>query len=156
MTPGQEQKILEMWRSSVRVRDFLPPGFPTIVTLCGSTRFKEDYDRANAEEADAGRIVISVSRFGHRDGLEMSGDLKSRLDELHLRKIDLADEILVINKDTIVCELCGKPTRLYTELSGETECCRTRRWHRDKYVGESTRREIAYAERTGKRVRYLY
>lgn len=156
MTPEEEERLLEMWSGSVAVRKFMPPGFPTIVTLCGSTRFKDHYEQANADEADAGKIVLSVSRFVHRDGLEMSSDMKKRLDELHLRKIDLSDEILVINPEVIVCGLCGKPTRLYTELADDTECCRSRIYRKEKYVGESTRNEIAYAERTGKKVRYRF
>ena len=67
-----------------------------IVTLCGSTRFKEQF---------------------------MEVQKREMLDDIHLRKIDLADEIFVIN------------------VGG--------------YIGESTKREIAYAEKTGKTVKYL-
>jgi hypothetical protein len=70
---------------------------PTRVCLCGSTRFKEAYEKAMAEETLAGKIVLTVGLFGHREGLDMEGEVKKRLDELHLRKIDEADEILVIN-----------------------------------------------------------
>ena len=69
----------------------------TIVCLCGSTRFKEAFLKAGQEEALAGRIVVTVEIFGHFDGIEHSEGEKAALDELHLRKIDLADEILVIN-----------------------------------------------------------
>lgn len=96
---------------------------PTVVTLCGSTRFKDEFERAARDETLAGRIVLTVGMFGHREGLDMAGPVKAGLDELHLRKIDISDEILVLN------------------VGG--------------YVGESTRREIAYAERTGKAIRYL-
>ena len=71
-----------------------------------------------------GCIVISVGLFGH------SGDddvwklgVKEMLDDMHLRKIDMADEIFVIN------------------VGG--------------YIGDSTRREIAYAEQTEKTIKYL-
>lgn len=70
---------------------------PVVVCLCGSTRFREAYEKANREETLAGRIVLSVGLFGHLEGIDMSGPVKAMLDELHLRKIDLADEILVLN-----------------------------------------------------------
>ncbi len=68
-----------------------------IVCLCGSTRFKEAFIAANRSETLAGRIVLSVGLFGHEEGMDMSGSVKAQLDELHKRKIDLADEILVLN-----------------------------------------------------------
>lgn len=105
---------------------------PTIVCLCGSTRFREDFARANMDETLAGRIVVGPGLYGHddyptgarevtRDGDE-TWDIKQQLDALHFRKIDLADEILVINPGG--------------------------------YVGTSTRREIEYAKETGKPVRW--
>ena len=36
-----------------------------VITLCGSTRFKEDFERVNKELTLAGHIVISVGCFGH-------------------------------------------------------------------------------------------
>lgn len=70
---------------------------PTIVCLCGSTRFKEAFETASRNETLAGRIVLSVGMFGHMEGLDMSGRVKQMLDELHLRKIDLANEVLFLN-----------------------------------------------------------
>ena len=95
-----------------------------IVTLCGSTRFKEQFMQAQKELTLQGCIVISVGLFGHSGDAEVwTEGTKAMLDDMHLRKIDLADEIFVINVDG--------------------------------YIGESTRREIAYAKQTGKPVRYL-
>jgi hypothetical protein len=76
--------------------------FPKIVCLCGSTRFKDAFLDAAREETLAGSIVLSVGFFSHADvgghKEELLGQGPARaLDELHLRKIDLADEILVIN-----------------------------------------------------------
>lgn len=103
---------------------------PTIVCLCGSTRFLEAYRKANLDETLAGRIVLTIGCDMRSDGelfANMSEarrqEIKAELDELHLRKIDLADEILVLNVGY--------------------------------YIGESTRREIDYALDTGKVVRYL-
>lgn len=71
--------------------------FPTIVCLCGSTRFKNEYMETMKEETLLGKIVLSVGLFGHIEELDMNGPIKQMLDELHLRKIDLANEILIIN-----------------------------------------------------------
>ena len=73
------------------------PPRPTIVCLCGSTRFQEEFEAAQAALTDRGRIVLSVGRFGHKDGLDMDGEHKKMLDDLHKRKIDLADVVFVIN-----------------------------------------------------------
>ena len=71
-----------------------------------------------------GCIVISVGLFGHSgDDDVWKPGVKEMLDDMHLRKIDMADEIFVIN------------------VGG--------------YIGESTKREIAYAEQKGKKVNYL-
>jgi thymidylate synthase (FAD) len=70
---------------------------PTRVCLCGSTRFPDAFIQATREETLAGKIVLSVGLFGHQEGIDMSGPVKAALDALHLRKIDLADEILFLN-----------------------------------------------------------
>lgn len=71
---------------------------PKIVCLCGSTRFKDEFTKANADLTLQGHIVLSVGMFGHVDAPEiMTTDVKVTLDELHKRKIDLADEVFVIN-----------------------------------------------------------
>ena len=102
-----------------------------VITLCGSTRFKEEFMRAQKELTLKGNIVISVGLFGHSGDAEVwenmdEGTLtktKEMLDDMHKRKIDMADEIFVIN------------------VGG--------------YIGESTKSEIKYAEDTGKKVNYL-
>ena len=69
-----------------------------VITLCGSTRFKEDYIRVQKELSLAGNIVISVGLFGHQGDDEVWEEgVKEMLDEMHLAKIDMADEIFVIN-----------------------------------------------------------
>ena len=69
-----------------------------IVTLCGSTRFKEQYIEVQKRLTLQGCIVISVGMFGHSGDEEVwKPGVKEMLDEMHLRKIDLADEIFVIN-----------------------------------------------------------
>lgn len=68
---------------------------PKIVCLCGSTRFREPFTEANFTETIAGNIVLSVGCF--RGDRKFTDAQKAALDELHKRKIDLADEILVLN-----------------------------------------------------------
>ena len=68
-----------------------------VITLCGSTKFKEDFERVNRELTLAGNIVISVGCFGH-SGDVFSDEQKIMLDDIHKRKIDMADAIYVINK----------------------------------------------------------
>ena len=69
-----------------------------VITLCGSTRFKEDFERVNRNLTLMGYIVISVGCFGHA-GDTFTEEQKVMLDDIHKRKIDMADAIYVINKD---------------------------------------------------------
>lgn len=93
------------------------------ITLCGSTKFKDQYMDAQKKLTLDGNIVISVGLFGHADAEPLTVEVKAILDNLHLRKIDMSDEIYVIN------------------VGG--------------YIGKSTGREIGYALKHGKIVRYL-
>jgi hypothetical protein len=86
---------------------------PTVVCLCGSTRFKDAFEKASREETLNGNIVLSVGLFGHLEGLDMNGDTKKMLDELHKRKIDLADEVLFLNVDGYI----GESTKRELEYS---------------------------------------
>ena len=102
-----------------------------VITLCGSTRFKDEFMKAQKDLTLKGYIVISVGLFGHSGDQEVwenmdEGTLtktKEMLDDMHKRKIDMADEIFVIN------------------VNG--------------YIGDSTKTEIEYANKTGKKVNYL-
>ncbi len=102
-----------------------------VITLCGSTRFKNDFMEVQKRLTLEGNIVISVGLFGHSGDSEVwenmdEGTLtktKEMLDDMHKRKIDMADEIFVIN------------------VGG--------------YIADSTRSEIDYAIKRGKKVRYL-
>lgn len=69
-----------------------------IVTLCGSTRFKEAFLEAQKRLTLEGYIVISVGLFGHSGDDEVWAEgMKERLDDMHRRKIDMADAIFVVN-----------------------------------------------------------
>jgi hypothetical protein len=107
-----------------------PTEKPTIVCLCGSTRFWREFQKAALSETLTGNIVLSIGAASGTDD-EHFGNLpreeydhiKDMLDRLHLRKIDLADEVLVLN------------------VGG--------------YIGDSTSREIIYAVKSGKKIRWL-
>ncbi|MDP1591385.1 MAG: hypothetical protein Q8M07_26760 [Prosthecobacter sp.] len=91
---------------------------PRIVCLCGSTRFMDAFRSANLQETIAGRIVLSIGCDTKSDtDLIALGELteadKAALDELHKRKIDLADEILVLNVDDYI----GASTRSELEYA---------------------------------------
>jgi hypothetical protein len=74
------------------------PDRPEIVCICGSTRFAEEMLAANRDLTLAGVIVVAPGVFTHREPVEKITDAqKAALDALHLRKIDLADRVLVIN-----------------------------------------------------------
>jgi len=83
------------------VRDFGGPR-PKIIVLCGSTRFKDEWYEQGRRLTHEGAIVLSVgdldtSSAARRDNVAIDSDLKVRLDDLHKRKIDLADEVLILN-----------------------------------------------------------
>ena len=74
-----------------------------VITLCGSTRFKEQFVEVQKRLTLEGNIVISVGLFGHSGDNEVwNEDTKAMLDRMHLAKIDLADEIFVINVDNYI------------------------------------------------------
>ena len=69
-----------------------------VVTLCGSTRFKDEFIETQKRLSLQGNIVISVGLFGHSGDKEVWQDgVKEMLDDMHKRKIDMADSIYVIN-----------------------------------------------------------
>lgn len=97
-----------------------------IITLCGSTRFKDEFLKVQKQLTLEGNIVISVGFFEHADNeFEniITPEMKIMFDDMHKNKIDMSDEIYVINKNG--------------------------------YIGESTKGEIEYARKTGKIISYL-
>ena len=95
-----------------------------IITLCGSTRFKADFLEAQKRLTLAGNIVISVGLFGHAGDSEVWENMdegtrtktKEMLDDMHKRKIDLSDEIFVINVGGYI----GESTRSEIAYARET------------------------------------
>jgi len=69
-----------------------------VITLCGSTRFKDAFMETQKRLTLEGNIVISVGLFGHSGDDEVwTEGMKEMLDNMHKRKIDMADAIYVIN-----------------------------------------------------------
>lgn len=98
-----------------------------IITLCGSTKFKEEFEYANRELTLNNWIVLSVGTMMHRlDNEELKQRVfksKSQLDKLHKEKILMSDCILILNKNG--------------------------------YIGESTKSEMEYAYANDKKVFFL-
>ena len=74
---------------------------PIVVCLCGSTRFVDTFNQWRQILTLEGKIVLGIEIVlpqAHRDDPQHS-DFKTKrmLDELHLRKIDLADEVMILN-----------------------------------------------------------
>jgi hypothetical protein len=84
------------------------PDRPEIVCICGSTRFADEMLAANRELTFAGVIVVAPGVFPHAADHEadefVTNEQKAALDALHLRKIDLADRVLVVNPGGYVGE----------------------------------------------------
>ena len=75
-----------------------------VVTLCGSTKFKDEFLKAQEFLTLTKCIVISVGLFGHADHKDITPEIKTMLDDMHKRKIDMADSIFVINKNDYIGE----------------------------------------------------
>lgn len=95
-----------------------------IITLCGSARFLDDFKKMQKKLTLEGKIVMTINNLSPtEDSAVWTDELKSMLDDMHKRKIDLSDEIMVINKGG--------------------------------YIGASTRSEIEYATKLGKKIYYM-
>lgn len=85
-----------------------------IITLCGSTKFKEQFQYWNKYFTLNGNVVISVGCFGHSgDSQAFLFGMKCMLDQMHLQKIDMADQIFVINKNDYI----GQSTKKQIEYA---------------------------------------
>lgn len=91
-----------------------------VITLCGSTKFKDAFLQAQKDLTLQGNIVISVGLFGHSGDNEVwTEGTKAMLDDMHKRKIDMADEIFVINVGGYVGE-STKSEIEYAKQNGKT------------------------------------
>lgn len=78
-------------------------GRPRIVCICGSTRFRDEMADVNRRLTLAGAIVLAPAVFQH-SGDTITEAQKDRLDELHLKKIDLADAVFVVDPGSYIGE----------------------------------------------------
>lgn len=85
-----------------------------VITLCGSTKFEDEFIEAQKRLTLQGNIVISVGFFGAPDSDVVLDDMaKEMLDDMHKRKIDMANGIFVINKNGYI----GSSTRSEIEYA---------------------------------------
>ena len=101
------------------------------ITLCGSTRFMEQFHAWGKHMALNGHVVYSVATSVKGDWKPTEYE-KTTLDLVHLAKIEESDYIFVIT--------CPR-------LPGEDQI-------EEAYIGESTAREIQWADIRGKCIVY--
>jgi hypothetical protein len=114
------------------------PERPYVICLCGSTRFWRTFQIAGLEQTLEGNIVLSIGAASGTDDDHFHGlpadeyeQLKTRLDELHLRKIKMADGVLVLDVGGYIGESTqreidhavglGKPVLYWSEAHPDYE-----------------------------------
>jgi len=93
-------------------------GKPPVICLCGSTRFADHHAIMRWELEKQGAIVLMINYlpawyaeaqgWGGHDHFGEKAGIKEELDELHLRKIDISDKVMVINVGGYVGESTRK------------------------------------------------
>lgn len=122
--PSEQRQVVDILRgiaTGMRKR-------PEVVCICGSSRFIDQIAVLAWEIEKSGAIALGMHLLpmGYTDQADHQAEhegVADKMDTLHLRKIDMADRVIVV------------------DVRG--------------YIGDSTRREIAYAERTSKPVDYM-
>ena len=89
---------------------------PRVITLCGSTRFMNEFEKANTRLTLQGNVVFSVATTAYEGSQNVSDEQKKLLDKVHFEKIRLSDEIFVINVGGYV----GPSTKREIELAKRT------------------------------------
>lgn len=89
-----------------------------VITICGSTRFKDEFIEAAKELTLSGWIVLTCNLFNHADNLNITEHQKQMLDRMHKQKIWMSDAIYVINKDGYIGESTHSEIR-YALLLGK-------------------------------------
>ncbi len=67
-----------------------------VITLCGSIKFKNEFMKVQEELTLDGNIVFIPNFFNNLKG-EINKETKKMLDEMHRQKIDMSNEVYVIN-----------------------------------------------------------
>lgn len=96
-----------------------------VITLCGSTKFKKQFREAEAALTYQGNIVISLGFFEQSENIKLSLEKENLFKQMHFRKIDMSNEIFVIDVDNYIGESTrneieyakgkGKIVRYYSE-----------------------------------------
>ena len=73
-----------------------------IITLCGSTKFKKEFEYINKILTVNEKIILQPGCFAHHDKIDINYKTKINLDDLHKKKINLSECILVINKNNYI------------------------------------------------------
>ena len=74
------------------------------ITLCGSIKFKDEFLKVQEELTLKGNIVLTPNFFNSLKKEDIDEKTKEMLDEMHKQKIDMSDEIYVINVDGYIGE----------------------------------------------------
>ena len=75
-----------------------------IITLCGSIKFKDEFMKVQEKLTLDGNIVLTPNFFNNIKKEEIDLETKKMLDEMHKQKIDMSDEIYVINFEGYIGE----------------------------------------------------
>ena len=84
-----------------------------IITLCGSINFKDEFLKVQEKLVLEGNIVFTPNFFDNIKKEEISLETKEMLDKMHKQKIDMSDEIYVINQGGYI----GESTKLEIEYA---------------------------------------
>ena len=84
-----------------------------IITLCGSIKFKDEFMKVQEKLTLDGNIVLTPNFFNNIKKENIDEKTKKMLDEIHKQKIDMSDEIYVINVGGYI----GKSTKSEIEYA---------------------------------------
>ena len=86
-----------------------------IITLCGSIKFKDEFMKVQEKLTLDGNIVLTPNFFNNIKKEDINEKTKKMLDEMHKQKIDMSDEVYVINFEGYI----GESTKLEIEYAKE-------------------------------------
>lgn len=70
---------------------------PSVVYLCGPSKYRAELSTAFRALTLGGHVVVMSGAFGPQDSGFINGETKKNLDELELKKIDMSDWLYVAN-----------------------------------------------------------
>ena len=85
-----------------------------VITLCGSIKYKDIFLKVQENLTLKGNIVFMPNFFTNIKKEEIRLDTKKMLDEMHKQKIDMSDEIYVINLNGYIGERCFENLKFKT------------------------------------------